>query len=134
MTVEAIDHINIRTPDVIGTSRFFADVLDMEITDTPGIPDRTKAAWIRDDAGRAVVHIGTAEIRYPWESEAEVNPEGSGRIHHVALRCVGHDRMIERLGERGIGYRANLVAEIGLRQLFISEPNGILLELNFFGD
>lgn len=134
MTVEAIDHINIRTPDVPGTARFFADVLDMQVIDTPGIPDRSMAAWICDDAGRAVVHVGTADVRYPWEDEVEVNPEGSGRVHHVALRCVGYDAVAARLDRLNIPSRQNLVAEIGLRQLFISEPNGILLELNFFGD
>lgn len=134
MTVEAIDHINIRTPDVIGTSRFFAEVLDMEIRDTPGIPDRNMAAWICDDGGRAVVHIGTPDVRYPWEDEVEANPAGSGRVHHVALRCHGHDAMVRKLDALGHQYQSNLIAEIGLRQLFITEPNGILLELNFFGD
>lgn len=134
MRIEAIDHVNIRTHDVPATSRFFADVLGMSVIDTPGFPDRTKAAWVCDGEGRAVVHLGTADVVYPWEQAPEVAPPGSGRVHHVALRCAGYEAIRHRLADKGLEYRTNEVREIGLRQLFVSEPNGILLELNFFGD
>ncbi|MBR9911774.1 MAG: glyoxalase/bleomycin resistance/extradiol dioxygenase family protein [Gammaproteobacteria bacterium] len=134
MTIEAIDHINIRTDDVVGTSRFFADVLAMEICDAPGIPDRTLAAWLCDNDGRAVIHLGTADVCYPCEQEVPVNPTGSGRIHHVAFRCSGYKAMTQKLTAQGRDFQFNLVEGVGLRQLFLSEPNGILLELNFFGD
>ena len=134
MAIEAIDHINIRTPDVIGTTAFFAQVLDMTVQDTPGFPDRSQAAWICDESGRAVVHVGNADIRYPWEDNPETSPKGSGRVHHVALRCQGHDAMIGKLQSLALAYETNQIPEIGLRQIFVPEPNGILLELNFFGD
>ena len=35
---------------------------------------------------------------------------------------------------RGLAHQDNLVAAIGLRQIFTMDPNGVLLELNFFGD
>jgi hypothetical protein len=118
----------------VGTSRFFAEVLSLQVGDTPGIPDRTKACWLHDSAGRAVIHLGNADIGYSWENDAQVAAPGSGRIHHVALRCVGFDSMRDRLSGQGRPYHSNEVREIGLRQLFVQEPNGILLELNFFGD
>jgi len=134
MKVEAIDHVNIRTPDVVATSRFFSELLELEIGDTPGIPDRTKACWLHDSSGRAVIHLGTAEIAYPWEKDPEAAAPGSGRIHHVALRCVGYQSMRDRLNAQRRAYRSNDIPQIGLRQLFVEELNGILLELNFFGD
>jgi catechol 2,3-dioxygenase-like lactoylglutathione lyase family enzyme len=108
MKVEAIDHVNIRTPDVVGTSRFLSEVLGLEIGDTPGMPDRTKACWMHDSGGRAVIHLGTA--------------------------AIGYASMCDRLRSQGRSYHSNEVTQIALRQLFIEEPNGILLELNFFGD
>jgi catechol 2,3-dioxygenase-like lactoylglutathione lyase family enzyme len=134
MKVEAIDHVNIRTPDVVGTSRFLSEVLGLEIGDTPGMPDRTKACWMHDSGGRAVIHLGTAAIGYPWESNPQAAAPGSGRIHHVALRCNGYESMCDRLRSQGRSFHSNDVTQIALRQLFIEEPNGILLELNFFGD
>ena len=57
MTVEAIDHVNIRTPDVPGTTRFFVDVLGMRAEPTPGINDISMGAWIYSQDGKAAVHV-----------------------------------------------------------------------------
>jgi catechol 2,3-dioxygenase-like lactoylglutathione lyase family enzyme len=133
--VDAIDHVNIRTPDVIGTGRFFADVLAMTVSPSPGNPDPAKAAWICDADGRAVVHLATYDILYPWEDRAPPAPSGgSGRLHHVAMRCTGFAAMTARLSAADIAFRSSEVPQAGLRQLFVEEPNGILLELNFFGE
>ncbi len=135
MRVDAIDHVNIRTSDVVGTGRFFADVLAMTVTPSPGDPDPQRAAWICDAEGRAVVHLAARTILYPWEKAAPAEePAGSGRLHHVALRCSGYPAMVERLTGQNLDFQTNDVPQVGLRQLFVMEPNGILLELNFFGE
>jgi hypothetical protein len=51
----------------------------------------------------------------------------------VALRCSGYEQMRTWLIRRGIGHRLNEVAAVGLRQIFVLDPNQVLLELNFFG-
>jgi catechol 2,3-dioxygenase-like lactoylglutathione lyase family enzyme len=137
MQIDKIDHVNIRTSDVLATSGFFASVLGMNIIPTPGQPDLTKSAWICDMDGRAAVHVTGPGTLYPWEDKA--NPPspsapGSGRIHHVAFACTGYEEMLRRLAETGMDYTPNEVAQAGLRQVFITDPNGIILELNFFGD
>jgi hypothetical protein len=63
-----------------------------------------------------------------------VMPGPTGSIHHVALNCSGYDDVIARLSARERDHQVNLVAAIGLRQVFTMDPNGVLLELNFFGD
>jgi hypothetical protein len=35
------------------------------------------------------------------------------------------------LNAHGLPYRLNHVAAIDLKQIFVSDPNGVLLELNF---
>lgn len=135
MQVAAIDHVNIRTPDVVGTARFFADVLAMTVMPSPAHADPRKAAWICDAGGRAVVHLAAPDMLYPWEeSEPAEAPRGSGRLHHVALCCTGYPAMVERLTGRSVSFEVSDVPQVGLRQLFVAEPNGILLELNFFGE
>jgi hypothetical protein len=61
-------------------------------------------------------------------------PGPTGSIHHVALKCSGHAEMIARLDARRLVHQDNIVASIGLRQIFTMDPNGVLLELNFFED
>jgi catechol 2,3-dioxygenase-like lactoylglutathione lyase family enzyme len=136
MRVEALDHVNLRTPDVTGTARFFADVLGLSITPSPGNDDPEKALWICDGEGRAIVHLARPDIAYPWEPEGGAAPAlpGTGRLHHVALRCTGYAALCARLSEMDIFAHANEIPQVSLRQLFVTDPNGVMLELNFFGD
>jgi hypothetical protein len=39
--------------------------------------------------------------------------------------------MTARLDARGVDYHKNLIADIGLRQVFLYDPSGIKIELNF---
>ena len=133
MHVEAIDHVNIITSDLEATAGFFADVLGLERRDGPPPLTFRNAQWMFDASGRAVVHINTEDAPRAYDRDTTAGPS-TGALHHVALRCVGHDAMVARLEDRGIDFRRNRVAAIGLRQIFVSEPNGVLLELNYFGD
>ena len=85
-----------------------------------------------DAAGRAIVHINSLDC--PRTFERDVHPGPTGALHHVALNCSGYEEMIARLTGRGLEHRVNVVQAVGLRQIFTVDPNGVLLELNFFGD
>ena len=61
-------------------------------------------------------------------------PTPTGALHHVALNCSGYQETVARFDARGLEYRVNHVAAIGLRQVFTLDPNGVLFELNFFAD
>ena len=58
----------------------------------------------------------------------------TGAVHHVALNCSGYAEMIRRIEARELAYQVNLIDAIGLKQIFVADPNNVLLELNFFGD
>ncbi len=132
MKVNALDHINIITGDLHGTARFYAELFDLEIRNAPPPLTPDNAQWMYDDAGRAIIHINSLDCPRTYEREVARGPTGS--IHHVALNCSGYDDMIARLDGKATDYQVNLVAAIGLRQVFTMDPNGVLLELNFFGD
>jgi hypothetical protein len=51
----------------------------------------------------------------------------------VALKCSGYEELRARLTRRGLEHRINEVTAIGLKQIFVLDPNQVLLELNFFG-
>ena len=131
MKVNALDHVNIITPDLVGTARFYAEVFGLERRNGPPPLTPDNAQWMYDDAGRAIFHINSVDC--PRTFEREVAPGPTGSIHHVALACSGYDDMIARLDARGMERQVNTVAAIGLRQIFTMDPNGVLLELNFFG-
>jgi catechol 2,3-dioxygenase-like lactoylglutathione lyase family enzyme len=130
--VNALDHINIITAELSGTARFYAELFDLETRNAPPPLTPDNAQWMYDDAGRAIIHINSLDC--PRTYEREVSPGPTGSIHHIALNCSGYDDMIARLVGKEMDYQVNLVAAIGLRQVFTMDPNGVLLELNFFGD
>lgn len=132
MKVNALDHVNIITADLPDTAQFYADVFGLEIRDAPPPLTADDAQWMYDDAGRAIIHLNSLACHRTYQREIKQGPTGS--IHHVALNCSGHDDVIARLAARGLDYQYNTVAAIGLRQVFTMDPNGVLLELNFYGD
>ena len=130
MRVEALDHVNIITADLEGTVRFYAELLALEPRDGPPPLTHENARWMYDDSGRAVVHINTLEC--PRAYDRAVDPGPTGALHHVALRCSGYEELRARHARHGLEHRINVVAAIGLRQIFVLDPNQVLLELNFF--
>jgi catechol 2,3-dioxygenase-like lactoylglutathione lyase family enzyme len=132
MKVNALDHVNIITGDLDGTARFYAELFGLERRNAPPPLTSETAQWMYDGEGRAIMHINSLDC--PRTYEREVTPGPTGSIHHVALNCSGHDELRARLDDRGADYQLNDVTAIGLKQIFTMDPNGVLLELNFFGN
>ena len=132
MRVNALDHVNIITADLDGTAQFYASLFGLERRDAPPPLTPANAQWMHDAAGRAIIHVNSLDC--PRSYPREVSPGPTGALHHVALNCSGYEQMRERLDSAGRKYQLNRVAAIGLRQLFTLDPNGVLLELNFFAD
>jgi catechol 2,3-dioxygenase-like lactoylglutathione lyase family enzyme len=132
MRVEALDHINVITDRLDETAQWYADLLDLDRRDGPPPLTPQTAQWMHDDTGRAIIHINSVDC--PRTYDREVQPgQVTGAVHHVALRLTGYDEVKARLDARGADYKENLIAAIGLRQIFTPDPNNVLLELNFFG-
>ncbi|TLY95476.1 MAG: glyoxalase/bleomycin resistance/extradiol dioxygenase family protein [Gammaproteobacteria bacterium] len=132
MRVDALDHVNIITSDVDSSARFYAELFGLEPRDGPPPLTHENARWMYDDAGRAILHINSLEC--PRHYDREVRPGPTGALHHVALRCSGYEELRARLKSRGLEHRLNEVTAIGLKQIFVLDPNQVLLELNFFGE
>ena len=132
MSILALDHVNIRSRNPQGTADFFRDVLLMKVGPPPGAPPGIGATWIYDDNDLPIVHIGDANQAYPMDEMFPFQAaEGSGAVHHVALQCSDFDGTRARLQSLDLAFKENDVPQISLRQLFVSDPNGILFELNF---
>ena len=65
------------------------------------------------------------------EAEAGDGPPSTGRLDHIAFRATDITETRARLVRQGYAYREASVPDAGLRQVFVRDPNGILIELNF---
>ena len=61
MAILHIDHVNIRTPRVAETVRFYVELLAMKAEPAPGADDMARGAWLYTEDGRAAVHVGSAD-------------------------------------------------------------------------
>ena len=52
-------------------------------------------------------------------------------IDHVAFGSRGFDAMKQHLAQKGVQFRVNVVPNSTRRQIFVTDPNNVLIELNF---
>lgn len=130
-----LDHFLVMTHDVDGTRDFYRDVLGFEEGFRPELGFLGHWLYLGDVA---VIHIAdwdsyTAHSRrlgIPVTTPAD----GTGVLDHVAFNAPGssHAALVERLHQRGLDYHPHDSPDIGLRQVFLADPNGLKLELNFW--
>ncbi|GAB7555752.1 hypothetical protein NRB_52730 [Novosphingobium sp. 11B] len=133
MQVSGIDHVNILTDDLEGTATFYERVLGLIRSENPSIRAGTAGYWMRDGAGLPIIHL-VDRTTAPGRYDDYLPGESTNGFHHVALRCSGFEATRAKLDELGLDYRFNDLTHIGLRQLFLADPNAVNLELNFNGD
>jgi catechol 2,3-dioxygenase-like lactoylglutathione lyase family enzyme len=122
MSVGVLDHFNIRTRDLSATVRFYEDLLGLENGPRPNFA--FPGAWLYSE-GRAVVHL--VDISPTDEPQ---KPD-SGVVHHVAFASRGFHGMKQRLQSKGVTFEAREVPGGDLWQIFITDPNGVMIELNY---
>lgn len=128
--IRALDHVNIRVRNLKSTLRFYEEALGMFSAPPPGMGEDAGEAWIHDASGRPVLHVGTPSLEVNTGVESH-DPHGNGAIHHVAFDCADYELMLERLRVFGVAARCNDIPAIRLRQIFVRDPNEVLIELNF---
>ena len=122
MSVGTLDHFNIRTRKLDDTVRFYEDVMGLEKGPRPNFA--FPGAWMYSE-GKAVVHI----VDISKTDEAQ-KPD-SGVVHHVAFASRGFDGMKQRLESKKMPYDARQVPGGDLWQIFVDDPNGVMIELNY---
>jgi catechol 2,3-dioxygenase-like lactoylglutathione lyase family enzyme len=122
VSVGVLDHFNIRTRNLAETVRFYEDVLGLEKGPRPNFA--FPGAWMYSE-GRPVVHL--VDI----SPTAEPQKPDSGVVHHVAFVSRGFDGMKQRLASKGMKFESRQVPGGDLWQIFVHDPNGVMIELNY---
>ncbi len=136
MAIEKLDHCAIRTNDLEGTRDFFVDVVGLKVGARP--PVKFPGYWLYS-GDTAVVHLfgGSDDAGDEDELAAYLGKKdpaslkGSGAVDHLAFRASGLSAMRERLDGAGSRYFERTLPQFGLHQVFVEDPNGVMLELNY---
>jgi catechol 2,3-dioxygenase-like lactoylglutathione lyase family enzyme len=119
MAIKGLDHVNISTRDVKGTRDFFVEVLGFEEGWRPELA--FDGAWLYAN-GKDLVHIA--------EVQTDPRPSRGSALDHFAFAIDDYEGIKSRLDARGIQYRALEVPGAPIRQLFFTDLNGAVIELN----
>ena len=119
MGVNTLNHFNIHSSDVEGTKDFFVDVLGFKIMKRP--PFAFPGYWLGTGKIPTVHLIGRPTAK----------AKGTGAIDHVAFLATGLKSMIARLEKLGIETEHRRVPDQNLHQIFLFDPNGVKIELNY---
>jgi glyoxylase I family protein len=124
MPIQDINHYNLRgTRATLERLRdWYRDAVGLEPGDRP--PFRNFGYWLYAD-GRPILHLSEAD---PGEEHPE---PGAGTFDHVAFTCADFETMRARLERLGVKYRVADVPLTRQRQIFVKDPSGNGVELNF---
>ncbi|HEY9775079.1 MAG TPA: VOC family protein [Planktothrix sp.] len=135
MPLNELNHFMVVCKDLETSMRFYRDLLGMEIADRPdfGFP----GYWLKI-GDHTCVHLASQEQsanrdRYLLK-EHPPGTTGSGSVDHIAFVASQPKVVRERLrnGNAQIHYRS--LPDSKLFQMFLKDPDGLTIELNFFGE
>ncbi len=128
MGAVGLEHVNIVAADIGVTCAFYERLLDMEARPIPVMPDYP-GRWIYDRSDSPIIHVQVHNPeRHGPLGEARAS---TGAIDHVAIACDDFEGMMQRCEEMGLDYRVAELPGADFRQLFVNDPDNVLLELNF---
>jgi len=132
MALHKMEHYLVLTDDIDATRDFYCRVLGLETGFRP--PLEFPGYWLYLE-GTPCLHIAEWEtytvhslsLGIPVSSRAN----GTGPVDHIAFIGTGYEETLARLKQLGIDVSQNITTGGGPRQLFVEDPNGVKLELNF---
>lgn len=138
MAINKLAHYSVRTADIEASRRFYVEVLGFRVGFRP--PFRFPGLWLyRDDdeSDFGVVHLvgidrdDPAGLQDYLGDKAEDALHGSAAVDHLAFLASGWGEMRARMDGAGLAFRERTVPALGLHQVFVEDPSGITIELNY---
>jgi catechol 2,3-dioxygenase-like lactoylglutathione lyase family enzyme len=133
MPVSHLEHFLIQTADLKATRDWYVDMLGFREGPHPDFKFPVVWLYLGD---KDVVHLteggkNVSANRKAYLGQQSEATQGSGVIDHMAFRCTGLRDMMEHLRDKKVEFRQRMVSDQGLFQLFLFDPNGVKVELNF---
>lgn len=141
MPVRKLAHFSIRTTDLDASLRFYSGILGFTAGYRPAF--RFPGAWLYrggDENEFGVVHLigidpdDAAGLGDYLGDKPATALQGSAAVDHLAFLATGLDDMLARLRQAGLAWRERTVPDLGLHQVFVEDPSGVTIELNYPAD
>jgi len=134
MPVTELNHYLIRANNLERTRDFYCTVLGFKVMPRPDFP--FPGYWLGVN-GKIQVHLAQAGVPnsklYFLGSPKNAATNNSGVVDHIAFLATDPDQFVLRLRKFGVPIHPRNFPESQLYQLFLKDPDGLTIELNFFG-
>lgn len=135
MALQKLEHVTVNTDDLEKTRDFYCNILGMTDGYRPDLGFDGAWFYVGDTP---CIHVCEWNSYMAWARARDLphstRAEGTGSLDHVAFNAGDYDGAVARLEASGLEFRRSYVPDIPLRQLFVKDPNGVCVELNFRGD
>jgi catechol 2,3-dioxygenase-like lactoylglutathione lyase family enzyme len=123
--VRGLDHVNLRAPAALleRLRRFYVDIIGLIEGPRPAFRSGSHGHWLYAHT-YPVMHLTVCNA-----DSDDARP--TGWLDHIAFACVDLPGMRARLDAAGVPYRIDKVDLPGQVQLFLIDPAGVGVELNF---
>ncbi|WP_322048349.1 VOC family protein [Paraburkholderia sp. J67] len=137
MPVTKLAHYSIRTTDLERSRRFYTDILGFREGFRP--PFKFPGIWLyngADESDFGVVHIIGIDPNDPsglhdYLGDKALPASGTGTVDHIAFLATGLEDFWAALRAGGYEWKDRTVPSLGLHQVFVEDPSGVTIEMNF---
>jgi catechol 2,3-dioxygenase-like lactoylglutathione lyase family enzyme len=133
MPIAELDHYFIWSKDLEASRKFYCDILGLQVMPRP--PVQLPGYWF-GTGGRVQVHTGQAGWSGSGEdgdgSTTPANDEGAVNVDHIAFVASNPEDFHKHLKSSAVTFRVRYIDFMNLVQIDLPDPDGILIELNFY--
>ena len=137
MFISKLAHYSIRTTDLERSRHFYTQVLGLREGFRPPFP--FPGIWLylgSDESDYGVVHIIAIDPNDPsgltaYLGDKDLPATGTGTVDHIAFLATNLPDFWATLRKAGYRWRDRTVPSLGLHQVFVEDPSGVTIEMNF---
>jgi catechol 2,3-dioxygenase-like lactoylglutathione lyase family enzyme len=126
MPVTRMEHLLVLADDIDATKDFYCRALGLSVGERP--PLEFPGYWLYA-GGVPCLHVAEREAYTAHSLELGI-PASPEAVDHVAFNGEDYEEVVSRLERSGVEAARNTVPGVGLRQLFVTDPNGLKIEIN----
>jgi catechol 2,3-dioxygenase-like lactoylglutathione lyase family enzyme len=132
MPLLRMEHYLVLSEDIEKTKDFYCNALGLRNGFRPDLDFAGYWLYLGDTP---CIHVGDWDEYEVWTRRVGIpfspKANGTGPVDHIAFNATGYEETCARLRELGLEWSQNSLEDIGLKQLFLHDPNGVAIELNF---
>ena len=141
MKINKLDHVSISTDQLEDTKKFYCDLLGLKVGHRPKL--KSSGYWLYSGE-EAIIHLvetgSNLDREITFSDDKKIarslgNPEindlsETGMDDHIAMTVEESAGLVKHMQESDVKYWDRLIADRELYQVFVRDPNGVIIELN----